>query len=235
MKTEVLVPIHEPCQKSPELCVCDRLKPIENRKHVLVLQHPQEPDKELGTARLATLQLKRSTLKTGLSWRSLKSILEKEGADPKKWGVLYLGAGPTVKTRGRTLLPVDKKGAPYPEPLIDENLKRLEGIIVIDGTWSQAKTLWWRNAWLLKSQRLVLQPKVVSQYGKLRKEPKRECLSTIEAIAEALDALGEDPKVGTALRASFSELLDKYRDVEKARRTAKKVGAAAAEAATSSG
>jgi DTW domain-containing protein YfiP len=86
----------------------------------------------------------------------------------------------------------------------------LEGIVALDGTWAQAKTLWWRNAWLLKLKRLVLHPSRPSMYGKLRKEPRRECLSTIESVAEALDGLGEDPSVGEALRGHFAELLRKF-------------------------
>jgi hypothetical protein len=70
--------------------------------------------------------------------------------------------------------------------------------------------MWWRNAWLLKLKRLVLNPLRPSLYGKLRKEPRRESLSTIESIAETLEALGEDPKVSETLRAHFGELLKKY-------------------------
>lgn len=201
----------EKCLKMTELCICDQLKKLPSKRHVIILQHPQEPDKELGTAQIASLCLKNSTLKIGLSWRSLKAVIGKENIDPKKWGVLYLGSGIKTKTYSRILFPVDKKGESYPEPLIDETLKKLEGIILIDGTWSQAKTLWWRNAWLLKCQRLILQNKKPSLYGKLRKEPKRECLSTLESIAETFDALKEDPKIGEALRENFKALLEKYK------------------------
>ena len=38
----------------------------------------------------------------------------------------------------------------------DAALKGVKGIVVFDGTWAQAKTLWWRNAWVLKARRLVL-------------------------------------------------------------------------------
>jgi DTW domain-containing protein YfiP len=81
---------------------------------------------------------------------------------------------------------------------------------VLDGTWAQAKTMWWRNPWLLKLKRLVLNPSRRSLYGRLRKEPRRECLSTIESVAEALQTLGEDPIVSDALRNHFAELLRKY-------------------------
>ena len=49
-----------------------------------------------------------------------------------------------------------------------------------------------------------------SLYGNLRREPRRECLSTIESIAEALEMLGEDAKVSETLRAHFGELLQNF-------------------------
>src|SRR4029079_12710921 len=39
------------CQKPPALCVCAEIVPIDNRIELLILQHPQEQDVELGTAR----------------------------------------------------------------------------------------------------------------------------------------------------------------------------------------
>ncbi|MBL8994133.1 MAG: DTW domain-containing protein, partial [Spirochaetia bacterium] len=80
-------------------------------------------------------------------------------------------------------------------------------------TWSQAKTLWWRNPWLLKLKRAVLLPREGSMYGKLRREPRKECLSTIESIASALDAVGEEKEIGSELRSTFRKLLQKYRDL----------------------
>src|SRR4051794_27654522 len=37
-------------------------------------------------------------------------------------------------------------------------LGKLEGVVLLDGTWSQAKALWWRNPWMLKCQRVILNP-----------------------------------------------------------------------------
>ena len=37
-------------QTASTLCVCDEIVPIDNRVAVLILQHPQEQDRELGTA-----------------------------------------------------------------------------------------------------------------------------------------------------------------------------------------
>jgi DTW domain-containing protein YfiP len=166
------------------------LTPIKTKHHVLILQHPQEPDKALGTARLTNFALENSTLRVGLSWPNLSKALGRP-AIHGNWGVLYLGGRAKDDRPG---LP----GAP------------LEGIVVLDGTWAQAKTMWWRNPWLLKLKRLVLNPAQPSLYGKLRREPRRECLSTIEAIAEALDLLGEEKGVSDALRAHLAEFLKQY-------------------------
>ena len=51
-----------------------------------------------------------------------------------------------------------------------------------------------------------------SIYGKLRPEPKRHYVSTLEAVAEGLDALGEDPSVRTELRKVFRTLVQRIRD-----------------------
>jgi DTW domain-containing protein YfiP len=59
----------------------------------------------------------------------------------------------------------------------------------------------------------VLNPKERSRYGALRKEPRRESLSTLEAAALALAELGRQPEIATSLHASFARLLAAYRSV----------------------
>jgi DTW domain-containing protein YfiP len=197
------------CGKPAALCICADIQPIDNRIALLILQHPQEQDRELGTARLTVLHLKRAVMKTGLSWPSLAKALGRE-VNPKRWAVLYLGAATAAtlpKDRELTLL--DSKGRPLPEQ--EGALSEIEGVIVLDGSWSQAKTLWWRNPWVLKCRRLALNPKQPSRYGKLRREPRREGLSTLEAAALALARLGDQPEIERVLGLSFARLLSAYR------------------------
>src|SRR6202051_3581473 len=80
------------CLKPMPLCICDSITPIENRISLLILQHPQEQDKALGTARLTALHFKDAVLKIGLSWPSLSKALGRPVADPSRWAVLYLGS-----------------------------------------------------------------------------------------------------------------------------------------------
>jgi hypothetical protein len=93
----------------------------------------------------------------------------------------------------------------------DGALAGIKGLVVLDGSWSQAKTLWWRNAWVLKCRRLVLNPKRPSLYGRLRREPRREGLATCEAVGLALARLEGRPDIEADLTARFGALLDRYR------------------------
>lgn len=193
------------CQKTEDLCVCNSIQPISTRLRVLILQHPQEPDKDLGTARITQLALPQAVLKVGLSWANLQKALGEE-AKPSEWAVLYLGSGMKGKpVTGSALQFVSKAGIPVLPP------DSLKGIVVLDGTWSQAKALWWRNPWLLKLRRTILNPTEKSLYKELRKEPRRECLSTLESVAATLVALGEPTQVKESLLTLFQTLLDKQR------------------------
>ncbi|HXY99231.1 MAG TPA: tRNA-uridine aminocarboxypropyltransferase [Stellaceae bacterium] len=202
------------CGKPAALCVCAGIEPIDNRIAVLILQHPQEQDVALGTARLTALQLRNATLKIGLSWPNLGKVLGRP-VDPKRWAVLYLGsAKPAELARGREILLLDRKGEPIAGQA--EALAEIEGVIVLDGSWSQVKALWWRNAWLLKCRRIVLASRRPSRYGKLRREPRREGLSTLEAVALLLSRLEDRPEIERALIASFETLLERYRNRRRA-------------------
>ncbi len=198
------------CRKPPALCVCDGVTPFDNKVSLLILQHPQEQDRTLGSARLAALHFKNSLFKVGLSWPSLSKILGRD-ADPKRWAVLYLGSSKAeALAPGRDVVVLNRKG----EALPDQNaaLRDIEGVILLDGTWSQAKAIWWRNAWILKCRRVVLGPRQPSRYGNLRKEPRRDGLSTLEAAAMLLSRLERKPEIETALTASFERMLARYRE-----------------------
>jgi DTW domain-containing protein YfiP len=210
------------CCKPLSLCVCDGVQPIGNRVALLILQHPQEQDRTLGTARLAALHFTNAMLKIGLSWPSLSKLVGRD-TDPKRWAILYLGSlKPEALAPGRDIVVTTGKGEPLPDQ--DQALRDIEGVILLDGTWSQAKAIWWRNAWMLKCRRVVLARARPSRYGKLRKEPHRAGLSTIEAAAMLLARLEGNPKIEAALNISFAKMLERYRAVVGTGK--KKVGAA---------
>ena len=197
------------CDKPAGLCVCASIDPFDNRIEVLLLRHPQEQDKLLGTAKITALQLKKCQLRTGLSWPNLTKALGRD-ADPRQWGVLYLGsAKEEARALAQPLTAMTKKG----DSALDQDavLSGLRGIIALDGNWQQVKALWWRNAWLLKCQRLVLNPAKPSLYGNLRREPRRESVSTIEAVAQTLALLEKNPLFEQEILKPFVDLIARSR------------------------
>ena len=178
---------------------------VDNRLFVLILQHPQERKQALATASLTCAMLKRAALVNGLSWPNLSDALGRP-ADARRWAVLYLGsARPAALGIQREVIAVDHRG----NPVSDQNaaVRNLEGIVVLDGSWSQAKTLWWRNPWLLKLRRLVLNPRHPSRFGRMRREPRREALSTLEAVAALLKQLESSSEAETTLLDALDQLI----------------------------
>jgi len=202
------------CGKPTALCVCSGIVPMDHRIAVLILQHPQEQDVALGTARLTALHLKQATLKIGLSWPSLGKALGRP-ADPKRWAVLYLGSVRAAGlAAGREIIMLDRNDEAAADQ--DKVLAELEGIVLLDGSWSQAKALWWRNPWMLKCRRVVLGPRRPSRYGRLRHEPRRDALSTIEAAALLLSRLEARPEIERVMTQSLERVLERYRAVRRA-------------------
>ena len=197
------------------LCICESVEPIENRIQLLILVHPQEQDKALGTARLTAQHFPDAVVKIGLSWPSLSKALGLTVHDPSRWAILYLGSAKAsdLDTDAEIVALTRKGEASDRQRAV---LSAIEGVVLLDGTWSQAKALWWRNAWMLKCQRVILNPKQPSRYGALRREPRRDGLSTIEAAGMLIAALERRPEIAATLNASFERMLARFRDVQRA-------------------
>jgi len=174
-------------------CFCSKITPSANSVKILILQHPQEQYKTLNSAMLTHKALQNSVLRVGLSWRNFSHALG-EQADPKQWGVLFLKAG----ISGASVVQVSD---PKKRPL--QTVPSLKGLVVIDGSWKQAKAMWWRNPWLLKLNRIALNP----HHPSLRTQVKPEGLSTIESVALALEIFHEDASLCAQLKKYYNELI----------------------------
>jgi len=153
--------------------------------------------------------LNRAELVVGLSWPNLGRALGRS-VDARRWAVLYLGsARPAAFKEQGEVVAVNRRG----EPAADQRamLDGLDGVVVLDGTWKEAKTLWWRNPWLLKLRRLVLHPSNKSRYGRIRREPRREALSTLEAVALLLKHLDGGPEIAARLLSALDCLIAEAR------------------------
>ncbi|MDG5816767.1 DTW domain-containing protein [Chitinispirillales bacterium ANBcel5] len=182
------------CFREHPYCICDHVTTHNNNTSILILQHPQEQFKILNSAPLAHLTLSNSTLKTGLSWPNLKAVTSSD-QNPSEWAILYLKSENDTSSEPITLR--NRKS----QLLTDTSV--IKGIIAIDGSWKQAKTLWWRNPWFLRLKRITINP----NHPSLRKQVKSAGLSTIEAIAAALENLDEEPTIAASLREQYRSLI----------------------------
>ncbi len=88
----------------------------------------------------------------------------------------------------------------------------LGALVVIDGTWPQAKSLYRRCPWLRALPHYALTPRELSRY-RLRREPAPHCVSTIEAIVEALRRLEPHTPGLDGLLEAFDAMIDRQIDL----------------------
>lgn len=175
----------ERCQRPLDHCLCPLIPALDSRTRVILLQHPSETAHALNTARLAALGLNNAELRVGEVFDDLGDVLATPGYRP---ALLFPGDDAQVLTTYREN---------ESEPLL---------LVVPDGTWRKARKLLYMNPLLEGLPRVTLGAVAPSRY-RLRKAPKAGALSTIEAVAGALNAL-EYPVCFDALLAPFEALIE---------------------------
>lgn len=80
-------------------------------------------------------------------------------------------------------------------------------LVVVDGTWSNARKMVQRSPLLASLPRLGFNPAHPSTY-RIRKEPAAHCLSTIEAVAYVLDVLEGSPGQFSPILGAFDRLVE---------------------------
>lgn len=174
------------CFRPQSLCYCEFLTPVENRTPLLIVQHPHERFHPFGTARIAERCLQNVRIEVDYN-RTLR-----DGARPVSFpagaGLLYPG------TDARDL-------ATVPEA------ERPASLVVLDGTWHQARSLYRDIPALQRLPKFGFNPDQPSQY-RIRKEPSLECVSTIEAIVHALRLLEPDTPGLAEMLHAFSGMID---------------------------
>lgn len=168
------------CFRPAVVCYCDHAARIDNRTHVTVVQHPREQFHPLGTARIVARCLNNVKLVVAHpGW-------ERQGAAqlfPEGAALLYPGRG----ARELATIPVHE---------------RPKALVALDGTWHHARTLYRDHPVLHQLPLVCFIPPQPTEY-RVRREPKAEYVSTVEAVATALDLL--EPGLGA------SELLPPFR------------------------
>jgi DTW domain-containing protein YfiP len=175
------------CRRPRTVCYCAALPRLETRTRVVILQHPRERDMPIGTARMASLCLPGAELHVGVDWET-HPALGRALIDPARPPILlYPGPGARDILREPPAGPVT--------------------LVVVDGTWSQARTVVRDNPVLRALPRYAFVTPEPSQY-RIRKEPDAAFVSTIEALMHVLGALEGDAARFRALLEPLNAMVD---------------------------
>jgi DTW domain-containing protein YfiP len=188
------------CHKPALTCICARLPLVNNRTEVIVLQHPRERLHPIGTARFARLGLARSTVR--VAWNAGACETQPPAWLTPDTGLLY----PSPHAQELHTLPREAHPA---------------RLLVLDGTWHTAKTLYRDRKWLQQLPHYRLSPEQPGRY-RLRREPRHDYVSTIEAIVEALGILEPETPGLRELISAFDAMIDLQIDLASERRGAKR-------------
>jgi len=172
------------CFRPAAVCYCDHAPRVDNRTHVTVVQHPREQFHPLGTARIVARCLSNVELLVAhAGWARAGA----RGLFPEGAALLYPGPG----ARELASIPADE---------------RPRALVALDGTWHHARTLYRDHPVLHELPLVSFVPSSPTEY-RVRREPKEEYVSTVEAVAIALELL--EPELGAReLLAPFRRMID---------------------------
>lgn len=184
------------CLQPPFGCYCAEVRPFDPQILFTVLIHPLEARRKIATGRMAHLCLKGSKLLRGQDFSGSASV-DALVSDPD--------LHPVVLYPGPESIDLSAVNAAERRALIPPG-KRL-AVFVLDGTWWTARKMI-RSRNLASLPRIAFSPDRPSRF-RVRKQPKPECWSTIEAIHETIELLGEAAGFAVASRA-HDALLDVF-------------------------
>jgi DTW domain-containing protein YfiP len=168
------------CLQPSFSCFCELIKPFDPQINFVILIHPIEIARRITTGRMSHLCLKNSSLISGEDF-SLNKRVNAILTDPNlHCAMLYPGKqsvdlGLMNAVERKNITPSNKKLT----------------VFVIDGTWNTARKTVHLSQNLRTLPRICFTPSKPSRF-RVRKQPRPECYSTIEAIHETIDLLNID-------------------------------------------
>ena len=162
------------CWVMEQWCICKDIPDVDNQTGVLVLRHLLESRKSTNTSRIAQLALRKMEL-VDVDARTPPDVGAWLADKGKVW-ILFPG-GTTA----------------------DVEHEKPDAVLLIDGTWKQARKMVRSHAALLALPRLSL-PGGDPNVWRLRTTKHRDAQSSLEAIAEALRIV-ESPEHAERLHA----------------------------------
>ncbi len=202
--------LRQPCHKclQPEFsCFCAWLTPFDPGIKFIILTHPIEVKRRIATGRMSHLILKNSHLIRGHDY-SRSAELNGLLTDPTLHCVMLY---PGRLSRNLSSMTVQQRHDLVPEG------RRL-AVIVIDGTWSTARKMVHLSRNIKSLPRICFTPPGPSRF-RVRRQPRPECYSTIEAIHHTLELFSESnaSREHDCLLHSFDRMVERQIELSKDR------------------
>ncbi|KFU93158.1 DTW domain-containing protein 2, partial [Chaetura pelagica] len=159
------------CSRPQKVCLCPFLPthPLKVSTYLYIIQHPAEESRVLRTVPLLAACLPSDKCKILVGRRFSEDRYPELATvcrNPNSL-ILYPGAEATN---------LEEVAVVSSSPSV---------MIIIDGTWSQAKDIFYKNSLFRLPKQVQLKPSISSQYV-IRTQPTNTCLSTLECAAVAL-------------------------------------------------
>jgi DTW domain-containing protein len=168
------------CRQPIKTCYCEHVQKFDPGISFVILTHPIEARRRIATGRMAHLSLEDSFLIKGEDYTHNEKVNEIL-RDPNRFCVILY---PGQSARDLSVM----------SPEARDNLFKHEKaggkkltVFVVDGTWATARKMA-RSRNLLGLPRICFTPDKPSEF-KVRRQPKANCYSTIEAIHQTIEFL----------------------------------------------
>lgn len=165
------------CERPQKTCLCAEMVELECNYQLVILQDPTEAKHALSSAPLLAKSIRGARLLVG-------DVFQPESILGRGW-------------RKDTLLVYPGENSLHRETARNTPFQNL---ILLDGTWRKARRLLHLNDWLKTLPHFALADSPASRY-RIRKSPRPDGLSTIEAAALTLNTLQPDDDFSPILKA----------------------------------
>ncbi|KAM9330932.1 tRNA-uridine aminocarboxypropyltransferase 2 [Gastrophryne carolinensis] len=168
------------CRRPEKVCLCPFLpaSPIDVSTRLYIVQHPAEESRVLRTVPLLAACLPQDKCKVLIGRRFGEERFPELASVCRNSSTFILYPGAEAANLEELSLEADQ----------------LHTLIIIDGTWSQAKDIFYKNSLFRLPKQVQLKTTVSSQYV-IRTQPTNTCLSTLECAAIALSIMEKNTAI----------------------------------------
>ncbi|KAB2824495.1 tRNA-uridine aminocarboxypropyltransferase [Aliivibrio finisterrensis] len=178
------------CLKTKKACICKWITPISTEIELIILQHPTEAKRPLGTAKILSLSLANCRTFIGENFTEHSELNQLLSDDNYQHQVLFLdNTSQVISSASNTS---EKK----------------QRVILLDGTWKKAYKMWQLSTNLHSLHKVHLDTELSGNY-RVRKAPKDNALSTAEAGYHVLSQL-DNESIASETADKFGSILTAF-------------------------